>query len=233
MRHEITHAPAFALLRVDLEPGEQLTAEAGAMVARDVHMQMETTMNAGRNPGFLARLKAFGVALIRKVIGGETFFVNHFKANAPASVWLAPTMAGAVETYDLAPGKSIVLSTGAYVASIGDVDMKMRFGGLRGLFAKEGLFFLEMFGNNGTVWFNSYGGVEVIDVNGSYIVDNGHIVGFEGHLDFKIRTAGGGMMGFLASGEGLVCEFTGNGKVYLQARNVSALVGWLSRVSPR
>lgn len=233
MRHEITHAPAFALLRVDLEPGEHLTAEAGAMVARDVHMQMTTTMNAGRNPGFFAKLKAIGVALIRKFIGGETFFVNHFHANADASVWLAPTMAGAVENYVLTPGKSIVLSTGAYVASIGDVDMKMRFGGLRGLLAKEGLFFLEMTGNNGTVWFNSYGGVEVIDVDGSYIVDNGHIVGFEGNLDFKIGTAGGGLMGFFASGEGLVCEFKGQGKVYLQSRNVSSLVGWIKTISPR
>ena len=32
--HEITHGPSFALLRVDLQPGQTLVAEAGSMVAR-------------------------------------------------------------------------------------------------------------------------------------------------------------------------------------------------------
>jgi len=228
MRHEITHAPAFALLKVDLEPGEELIAEAGAMVARSTEMTMRVSMNAGKNPGFFQKIGGFFVAIIRKLIGGETFFVNTFSAPTPASVWLAPTMAGSVEVYHVSPSTSLVLSTGAYVASAGDVDMKMRFGGLRGLLAKEGLFFLEMHGQ-GTVWFNSYGGVEVVDVDGTYIVDNGHIVGFEGDLNFNIRGAGGGIKGFFLSGEGLVCEFTGKGRVFLQARNVGSLVEQLTQ----
>lgn len=228
MRHEITHAPAFALLKVDLEPGEELIAEAGAMVARSTEMAMAVSMNSRKNAGPFQKLGGFFVALIRKFIGGETFFVNTFSAPVPASVWLAPAMSGSVEIYNLTPSSSLVLSTGAYVASMGDVDMKMRFGGIRGLFAKEGLFFLEMHGE-GIVWFNSYGGVEAIDVDGTYIVDNGHIVGFEGDLTFDIRGSGGGLKGFFLSGEGLVCEFKGKGRVFLQARNVGALVQQLSR----
>ena len=69
-------------------------------------------------------------------------------------------------------------------------------------------------------------------VNGSYLVDNGHLVGFEGPLTFDIKTAGGGLMGFMASGEGLVCEFKGQGTVYLQSRNTTALVDWLTRFLP-
>lgn len=229
MRHEITHAPAFALLKVDLEPGEEIVAEAGAMVARSTEMSMRVSMNAGKRAGFLEKASAFFVALVRKFVGGETFFVNTFTAPVPASVWLAPAMSGSVEVYQLQRGNSLVLSTGAYVASMGDVDMKMRFGGLRGLFAKEGLFFLEMSGE-GTLWFNSYGGVEAIDVDGSYIVDNGHIVGFEGDLTFDIRGSGAGLKGFFLSGEGLVCEFKGKGRVFLQARNVGALVQQLGRL---
>ena len=69
--------------------------------------------------------------------------------------------------------------------------------------------------------------MQVIDIVGPYLVDNGHLVGYEGHLTFKIRSAGGGMMGLVASGEGLVCEFNGQGRVYIQSRNLDALVSWI------
>jgi len=34
-------------------------------------------------------------------------------------------------------------------------------------------------------------------------------------------------MGAVASGEGLVCRFNGQGRIYLQSRNTSSLVDWL------
>ena len=228
LQHEITHGPSFAMLRVDLQPSQVVVAEAGSMVARHKHVNMEVKMNAGSNPGFFAKVKAFLIALIRKFVGGETFFVNHFSAPQPGSVWVAPTMSGSIQ-YRRMQGETITLSTGAYVASCGPLDMKMKFGGLKSLLAKEGAFFLQISGH-GDLWFNSYGGVTPIDVNGSYIVDNGHLVGFEGNLTFDIKSAGGGMMGFMASGEGLVCQFNGQGRVYIQSRNTATLVDWLTRL---
>lgn len=229
--HEITHGPSFAMLRLDLQPGQVVVAEAGSMVARHQQVAMEVKMNAGAKAGFFAKLTALFVAIIRKVIGGETFFVNHFSAPQPGSVWIAPTMAGQIAYRRLNPGEKLILSTGAYLAHHGDIDLKMKFGGLKGLLAKEGAFFLEISGS-GDLWFTSYGGIEVIDINGSYMVDNGHLVGYEGQLTFDIRRAGGGLMGFVASGEGLVCEFKGQGRIYIQSRNLSSLVGWLSPLLP-
>lgn len=230
VRHEITHGPSFAMLRVDLTPGQTLIAEAGSMVARHKHVGMEVKMNAGRSPGLWAKMKAFFIAMIRKVMGGETFFVNHFAAPQPASVWVAPALSGQISHRRLA-GEHLILSTGAYLASIGDVDMRLKFGGLKSLLAKEGAFFLDISGH-GDLWFTSYGGVTAVDVDGSYIVDNGHLVGYEGQLTFDIRTAGGGLMGLFASGEGLVCEFRGRGRVYIQSRNLSSLVSWLTPLMP-
>ncbi len=229
--HEVTHGPSFAMLRVDLMPGQVLIAEAGSMVARHQQIQMEVKMNAGRNPGFLAKVQAFVIAMIRKLIGGETFFVNHFSSpNGPGSVWVAPSLSGQVQHRRM-NGETLVLSSGAYVAHSGDIDLKMKFGGLKSILAKEGAFMLEVSGQ-GDLWFNSYGGIHAIDVNGSYVVDNGHLVGYEGNLNFTIKSAGGGVMGFVASGEGLVCEFQGQGRVYIQSRNVSSLVGWLTGLLP-
>jgi uncharacterized protein (TIGR00266 family) len=228
--HAITHGPSFAMLRLDLAPGQSAVAEAGAMVARHQSIGMEVKLNAGKSGGVFALIKAILIALIRRVIGGETFFVNHFTAQGQGSVWLAPTLSGQVQHRRLA-GERLVLSAGAYLAHSGAIDLKLRFGGLRGLLAKEGAFFLEISGH-GELWFTSYGGIETVEVRGPFMVDNGHLVGFEGQLDFKIRSAGGGVLGFVASGEGIVCEFNGNGRVYLQSRNLGALTDWLTRLLP-
>lgn len=230
VHHEITHGPSFAMLRADIQPGQTVVAEAGAMVARHNSVEMDVKMNSSRNAGFLGVMKAFFIALIRKVVGGETFFVNHFTCTQPGSVWIAPTLAGQV-THRQLQGETLTLSTGAFVAMSGNVDMRLKFGGLRSLFAKEGAFFLELSGH-GDLWFTSYGGIHAVDINGPFMVDNGHLVGYEGNVTFAIKSAGGGAMGLLASGEGLVCEFNGQGRVYLQSRNLGSLVGWLSPLLP-
>lgn len=200
------------------------------MVARADAVQMDVKMNSDTNAGFFGKLKSFFIAFIRKVVGGETFFVNHFHTEQPGSVWIAPTLAGQV-THRRLNGETLTLSTGAFVAMSGNVTMKLKFGGFRSIFAKEGAFFLEL-GGHGDLWFTSYGGIHAIDINGPFMVDNGHLVGYEGNVTFNIKSAGGGAMGFLASGEGLVCEFNGQGRVYIQSRNLGSLVGWLSPMLP-
>lgn len=229
-QHQIKHQPTFSLLQVTVAPGETLIAEAGAMVARAAHLDMEVKLNAGRNAGFFGKLKAVFVAFLRKLVGGETFFVNHFSSPQGGWVWLAPAMSGSITHIPL-QGQTMIFSAGAFLASAGEVDLKLRFGGLRALLAKEGAFFVEASGM-GDLWVTSYGAIDEVYCNGSYIVDNGHIVGFDSTLNFKIRSAGGGALGFLASGEGLVCEFTGQGKILIQSRNVGALVEWLTRMLP-
>jgi uncharacterized protein (TIGR00266 family) len=234
LAHAITHGPSFAMLRVDLQPGQVLIAEAGSMVARHSHVAMEVKMNAGQSAGLFAKLWALVIAFIRKVIGGETFFVNHFSAPQAGSVWVAPTMSGQIAHRRLGPGERLVLSSGAYVASAGDIDVKMKFGGLKSILAKEGAFMLEIVGGGtgGDLWFTSYGGIQAIDIHGPYMVDNGHLVGYEGQLTMNIKSAGGGLLGFMASGEGLVCEFNGQGRIYIQSRNLSSLTGWLTPLLP-
>jgi uncharacterized protein (TIGR00266 family) len=227
VQHTIEHGPSFAMLSVNLNPGQTLVAEAGSMVARSTHVAMEVKMNAGPRAGFFGKVKAILIAFVRKAVGGETFFVNHFSAPQPGRVWIAPGLSGQIRHRLMGPQEKLVLSSGAYLCSVGELDIAMKFGGLKSLLAKEGAFMLEVSGP-GELWFTSYGGIQTIDVNGAFIVDNGHLVGYEGNLQMNIKSAGGGLMGFMASGEGLVCEFTGQGRVYIQSRNTSSLVSWLT-----
>lgn len=229
-QHIIKHQPVFSLLEVQLAPGEVVIAEAGAMVARAPHVQMDVRLNAPQNAGFFGKLKAFFIAMIRKMLAGETFFVNHFHSPQGGWVWLAPALSGGVKHIVL-QGTTMLFSSGAYLASSGNIVMRPRFGGCRSLLAREGAWFLEVSGI-GEIWVTSYGAIEEVHCNGSYIVDTGHIVGFDNTLNFTLRRPGGGMMGFFASGEGLVCEFTGQGRIYLQTRNLGALVDWLTPLLP-
>jgi uncharacterized protein (TIGR00266 family) len=229
MQHQITHGPSFSMLRVDLNPGETLVAEAGSMVARSESLQMAVKLNAGGSGGFLSKAGSLLIAIVRKFIGGESLVVNHFSGPSAGSIWIAPAMSGSI-LYRRLQGEKLVLSSGAYVASVGNVDVNMKFGGLSSILAKEGAFMLEV-GGNGDLWFNSYGGIETVDLNGgTYIVDNGHLVGYEGNLQMTMTTAGKGLMGFAASGEGVVCKFSGSGRIYIQSRNVESLIGYVTRL---
>jgi uncharacterized protein (TIGR00266 family) len=230
MQTFIEHGPAFAWLRVQLAPGETIRAEAGAMVRRTSDVQMETRLNAGFQPSVFRLIWAFLVALMRKVLGNETMFINDFSTTTAGEVVLAPTFSGNITQKSLTAGQSLFVQTGGYLASTGSVDMRLRFGGLRSFFGGEGLVLLECSGQ-GDVFVNSYGGVVAVPVNGKFIVDTGHIVAFDGSLDFRVRSVGGAKS-FFFSGEGLVCEFNGQGTVYIQSRNVNALVGWVTPLLP-
>lgn len=193
-------------------------------------MVMTTHLNAPKNAGIFHKIWAVLVAFMRKVLGGETMFVNRFTSPVPGEIVLAPSLSGHIIHHPLTAGRRLFVQTGSYLASAGAVDTKVRLGGLRSLFGGEGLVLLECSGQ-GDLWINSYGGVIPVELNGSFTVDTGHIVAFEGELDFKVKSIGG-LKSFLFSGEGLVCEFQGRGTVYVQSRNLKALVSWLSPLLP-
>ena len=102
---------------------------------------------------------------------------------------------------------------------------KAFFGGTGGLFVMETQ-------GEGDVLIAAFGDILELEVaQGSPItIDNEHVVAWDASLDYAIRVASG-TFGF-TSGEGLVNEFTGNGKVYIQTRNVHNLADALRPFFP-
>jgi uncharacterized protein (TIGR00266 family) len=218
MQTEIVHNPDFGVLRVRFDqPGEEITAEAGAMLGRDAGVQMRTNMQGG-----------LGGALRRKMLGGESLFQNTFTATAPGQVvWIAPAPEGAIETLVLEPGMELFLQSGAYLASTAGVVLDTKWQGAKGFFS-GGLFLLRAYGH-GQVWFATYGGVHTVDIGGQYpgyLCDNSHMVGFTSGLRYGVRKLGG-LKSLFLSGEGLVCEFSGQGRLWMQTRNPASLAAFL------
>jgi uncharacterized protein (TIGR00266 family) len=231
MQHEVTHKPGFAMLRVDLDPSEKLVSEPGAMVAMSRTIELSAKMSADANTGFFAKLVMFWFALVKKFIGGESIMFNHYDAPQKGQVWLSPTYMGDIHHRSLT-GETLYLAKGAYLASTGSVDISVKFGGFKAFIMPWKSSFKLVATGTGDLYFNSYGGIQEIQVDGSYVVDDGHIVAYEGSLVRKTKSVGGGLTGLFASGEGLVKEFQGQGTVYIQTRNRSALADWLTPMLP-
>jgi uncharacterized protein (TIGR00266 family) len=222
MKYEILDSPDFAMLQMTLDAGERVVAESGAMVAHDSQITVETNMRGG----------LLGAAK-RKLLGGESLFQNTFTSGGTGQrIYLAAPSEGDLRSQDLAPGEEFFLTSGAYVAHIGDsLEIDTKFGGVKGFFSGVGLFMLRIVGP-GTVFYGSYGALHPVEVGAEgYIVDTGHIVGFTSGLSYKVR-AFNGFKGLFFSGEGLVAEFSGQGTVYAQTRNASSLVSFLHPFRP-
>jgi uncharacterized protein (AIM24 family) len=64
-----------------------------------------------------------------------------------------------------------------------------------------------------------------------YICDTSHIVGFTGGLNYNV-TKLGGLKSLFLSGEGLVCQFTGHGRLWISTRNPGGLASFLHPFRP-
>jgi uncharacterized protein (TIGR00266 family) len=222
MRYDVLQKPDFAAVRVAFDqPGEQLVVESAAMLARDSAVQMETTLQGG----ILAAAK-------RKLLGGESLFTNKFTATAAGqTLWLAPAVEGDVELVEMNGQVPLFLASGAFLAAAPGVRLDTEWQGARGFFTGAGLFLLAATGV-GPLFFSAYGGIHAVDVGpAGYVCDTGHVVGFTAGLDYRV-TKLGGIKSLFFSGEGLVCQFSGHGRLWVSTRNPGSLVSFLHPFRP-
>ncbi|AZQ63838.1 TIGR00266 family protein [Flammeovirga pectinis] len=208
--------PDFGLITVQIPSGDKLKVEASAMATMDTNIEMKTKVKGG----------------LSRFFSGESIFINEFEAkNGAGQIQIAPGAPGDVE-HVLLNDETIYLQSSAFVASALSVDVDAKFQGIkRGFFSGESLFLIKCSGN-GDLWFNSYGGIIEIDVEDGYVVDTGHIVAFTESLNYDIYSVGGYKSLFF-SGEGLVCRFSGRGKIWIQTRKIAPFVNWINPFRPR
>jgi uncharacterized protein (TIGR00266 family) len=226
MQSTIEFDPSYSLLTIDLAPGESIKAEPGAMVAQQ-SVAMSTGMSGSGG--------LFGG--IRRMMGGESFFVNTFTAEAAGGwVSLAPPAPGDVGSFTLEPGTNLFLQSSSFLAGTGNVQIDSQFQGFRGFFSGESLFFIRAFAQQGTgtVFYNSYGAIKEVAVTPGreLVVDTGHLVAFSDDVEYSIGKVGG-IRSLIAGGEGLVMKFRGSGTVWIQTRNLASLAEKLNPFLPK
>ena len=202
--------------------GETVKAESGAMAAMSAGITIEAKMEGG-----------LFKALKRSAMGGESFFVTTYSSASEGSwVDVAANLPGDIAMIDVTAAQGIVVTKGSWLANESSVTMDTKWGGKKNLFAKEGGFVAHMTGD-GQIVVASYGAIDLYQLQAgeSVTVDSGHLVAYDDTIDMKNRTAGG-IATSMKSGEGLVVELTGPGRMWTQSRNPNELIGWLTNVLP-
>lgn len=212
MKYAIECQPSFSLLEIQLESREQVVTEAGAMAWMSTNLRTTTSTRGGA----LAGLK-------RGVLSGESFFQNTYEAvGGPGRLGLAPGQPGDIVAYQMSGGE-LYLEKSAYLASGPKVQCDSKFEGLKGLF-NEGLFVLRATGA-GPLFFNAYGDVAEVQVDGSYLVDNGHTVAWEPELQYELTRARK-IRSFLFADQ-ILMRFHGQGRLWVQSRSPRTLANWV------
>lgn len=221
---EISQRPDFAMVSIGLEEGQQIFAETSAMASMTPNIKMKSGFKGGLG-------KTIGRAL-----GGESMIINTFSADEGAGeVTFAAGSAGDTTHYRLT-GNELFLQRGAFMLHSDGVEVTGKWGGAKGFFSGKGLVLLKASGE-GDIFFNSFGAIMSVDVTDEYIVDTGYIVAFEDTLDYNISVlpglrGGGKLKQLFFGGEGLVCRFSGQGKVWIQTRHVQTFLSWINAFRP-
>ncbi len=222
MEVNILYRPSYSLGVIRLGPNEEIRVESGAMVSMSQGVTVETKAAGGI-------LKS----LARSVLAGESFFQNTFRAPASGGeVTVAPAFPGDLFVLELR-NESLLVQSGAYVASEMGVNLDTKWGGAKTFFASEGLIMLRASGT-GKLLLSSFGAIHEINLGAgqTYTVDTGHLVAFSEGIGFKVRRVGG-LKSTLFGGEGLVVDLTGPGRVLLQTRSMDAFLSWLIPKLPK
>ncbi len=212
--HEIIGDDMQAVI-LTLPGGEEVRAEAGAMMYMTDSIEMDTRMEGG----LLGGLK-------RKFLAGESFFITQFRAVGPGGrVAFAGPYPGKIIQVDL-KGQQLLCQKDAFLCAVGDIDLSIAFTKRigAGFFGGEG-FILQKIEGTGQLFIHSGGTVVPMQLAAGerLKVDTGCLVALDPTVDYDIVRVGG-VKTSLFGGEGLFfASLTGPGRVWLQTLPFSRL----------
>lgn len=217
MQYRIEGTPLPVVI-CNVEPGETLITEKGAMSWMSPNMKMET--NAG----------GFGKALGR-MFSGESIFLNRYSAQGgPGEIAFAASFPGSIKAYDIAPGREIIAQKSSFLASEAGVELSVFFQKKigSGLFGGEG-FIMQKLSGHGTAFLEIDGSVVEYELGSgqSIIVDTGYLAAMDATCSIEIVTVPG-LKNMVFGGEGVFnTVIHGPGKVLLQTMPINSVAGAL------
>lgn len=215
------------MVQVELDPGETVVAEAGAMTYMEEGIRFEARMGDGSEPeqGLFGKLLGAG----KRALTGESIFMTHFtnQGRGKEHVAFAAPYPGKIIPLDLAqvPGNQILCQKDAFLCAaygtqIG-IAFQRRLG--TGFFGGEG-FILQRLLGDGMTFIHACGTIIERRMQGETLrVDTGCLVAFEPSIDYSIERAGN-LKSMFFGGEGLfLATLRGTGRVWLQSLPFSRL----------
>ena len=214
------------VVEVELDPGETVIAEAGAMAWMDDKIGFEAKMGDGSKTagGFFDTVLGAG----KRMISGESLFMTHFtnQGTGKRRVAFGGPFPGKIIALNMAEhGNEIVCQKDAFLcAALGtklDITFSRKLG--RGFFGGEG-FIMERLSGDGMAFLHAGGTIVKKELKGETIfVDTGCLVAYTSGIDFDVQKAGN-LKSMIFGGEGLfLAVLRGHGTIYLQSLPFSRL----------
>lgn len=210
---------------VTLDPSEQVMGEAGTMLYMTQGIDMQTSMAADKNKGFLGNL----IKAVGRVVTGESFFVTTFTnvGTERADVAFAAPYPGKIIPINLKEhNNELLCEKNSFLCTARGTEMSValqrKLGA--GFFGGEG-FVLQRLRGDGMAFIHAGGTVleRSLKAGETLRVDTGCVAAFEPSVDFNIQFVGG-FKNAMFGGEGLwFATLTGPGRVYLQTLPFSRL----------
>ena len=221
MQVDITAGPAFAFGEIRLPAGGTVRVEAGAMAMTNGDVSMSTSTQGGFMKG------------LKRSFGGESFFVNDFSSRTGGVVGVAAALPGDMDMVSLDGSGTLLVQSGSWVASDPGVDVDAKWGGGKTFFSGEGLVLLRCSGR-GDLLMSAYGAIRSYSLapGEKMTLDTGHVVAFDDTVQFSVRKAGNWKSTILGA-EGLVTDFTGPGRLWLQTRSSADCINWIQSKLPQ
>ncbi|MCG8616630.1 MAG: TIGR00266 family protein [Desulfobacterales bacterium] len=213
-------------VEVELDPGETVIAEAGAMNWMEDGIHFEAKMGDGSEPdkGFMGKLFDAG----KRAVTGESMFITHFtnQVQGKKRVAFSAPYPGKIIPVDMSKaGGELICQKDAFLcAALGtriSIAFNKKLGA--GFFGGEG-FILQRIEGDGMAFVHAGGTIVRKQLNNETIrVDTGCIVGFTPGIDYDIERAGS-LKSMFFGGEGLfLATLRGSGTVFLQSLPFSRL----------
>ncbi|MFI3200749.1 MAG: TIGR00266 family protein [Eubacteriales bacterium] len=206
-----------------VEAGETIITESGAMSWMSGNMKMETT---GGGLG-----KVFG-----RMVSGENLFQNRYTAEGrEGEIALGAKMAGSIRTYEISNGRSLIVQKGGFLAGTEGIELSIHFRKKlsSSLFGGEG-FIMQKISGDGIALIEFDGHVVDYDLlaGDKMVVDTGYLAAMDETCTMDIVTVPG-VKNMLLGGEGIFnTVISGPGRVSLQSMPISNLASTLIPYMP-
>ena len=216
MKYEIK-GDTLPVVICELNTGETMITESGAMAWMSPNMNMETSTNGGLG-------KAFG-----RMFSGENLFQNRYTAKGgKGMIAFASSFPGSIKAFEIRPGKEYIFQKKTFLAGESGVNISVHFQKkiASGLFGGEG-FILQRISGNGIAFAEFDGHVVEYDLKPGQqiIVDSGYLAAMESTCQIDIQTVPG-LKNAVFGGEGIFnTVITGPGRIWLQTMPIYSVAG--------
>ena len=223
MRYTIEGEPLPVVI-CDLEAGDTMITESGAMSWMTPNMKMETTSGGGIGKMF------------SRAFSGESIFLNRYTAQGGAgTIAFASSFPGSIRAFEIGPGQEIIAQKSAFLAGTSGVDLSVHFQKRlgSGFFGGEG-FIMQKLSGNGLAFLEFDGYVKEYELQPGQqmVIDTGYLAAMTGSCQMEIKTVPG-IKNMFFGGEGLFnTVITGPGKIWLQSMPIAQVANVLSPYFP-